>query len=79
MSPTSRYANCAGYEIHYTEWGAPDAPVVIAWHGLARTGPRGGLPGKAPAITAANVPPLATLPAVGNAIAITAGAIAIPD
>ncbi|PTT17868.1 alpha/beta hydrolase [Acidovorax sp. HMWF029] len=38
MSPTSRYATCAGYEIHYTEWGAPDAPVVIAWHGLARTG-----------------------------------------
>lgn len=38
MSPISRYATCAGYEIHYTEWGAPDAPVVIAWHGLARTG-----------------------------------------
>ena len=29
MSPTSRYATCAGYEIHYMEWGAPDAPVVI--------------------------------------------------
>ena len=38
MSPTSRYATCAGYEIHYMEWGASDAPVVIAWHGLARTG-----------------------------------------
>jgi len=38
MSPSSCYATCAGYEIHYTEWGAPDAPVVIAWHGLARTG-----------------------------------------
>ena len=38
MSPISRYATCAGFEIHYTEWGAPDAPVVIAWHGLARTG-----------------------------------------
>ena len=38
MSPISRYATCAGYEIHYMEWGAPDAPVVIAWHGLARTG-----------------------------------------
>jgi len=34
----SRYTQCAGYELHYTEWGAPDAPVVIAWHGLARTG-----------------------------------------
>ncbi len=36
--PRSQYADCAGYEIHYTEWGAADAPVVIAWHGLARTG-----------------------------------------
>ena len=38
MTPTSRYATCAGYEIHYMEWGARDAPAVIAWHGLARTG-----------------------------------------
>ncbi|MBY0412247.1 MAG: alpha/beta hydrolase [Burkholderiaceae bacterium] len=38
MTPTSRYITCAGYEIHTTEWGAADAPVVIAWHGLARTG-----------------------------------------
>ena len=38
MSPASRYITCAGYEIHVTEWGAPDAPAVIAWHGLARTG-----------------------------------------
>lgn len=38
MSPSSHYLQCAGYEIHYTQWGAPDAPVVLAWHGLARTG-----------------------------------------
>ena len=38
MSPSSRYLTCAGYEIHCTEWGAQNAPVVIAWHGLARTG-----------------------------------------
>jgi pimeloyl-ACP methyl ester carboxylesterase len=38
MSPSSHYATCAGYEIHYMDWGAPDAPVVIAWHGLARSG-----------------------------------------
>ncbi len=38
MQPRSRYATCAGYEIHFMEWGAPDAPVVVAWHGLARTG-----------------------------------------
>ncbi len=38
MQPNSHYIRCAGYEIHFTEWGAADAPVVIAWHGLARTG-----------------------------------------
>jgi len=37
-TPRSRYATCAGYEIHYMEWGDPLAPVVVAWHGLARTG-----------------------------------------
>lgn len=38
MQPSSHYAVCRGYEIHYTAWGRADAPVVIAWHGLARTG-----------------------------------------
>lgn len=34
----SHYLNCAGLEIHYTQWGDVHAPVVVAWHGLARTG-----------------------------------------
>lgn len=38
MTPSSHYVVCAGREIHYTAWGAADAPVVVAWHGLARTG-----------------------------------------
>ena len=46
---------------------------------VVRTVPRGGVPGSAPAITAANVPALAMAPAPANAIAITAGAISIPD
>lgn len=37
-APSSRYLRCAGREIHYTEWGAQHDQVVIAWHGLARTG-----------------------------------------
>ncbi len=36
--PRSLYLNCAGREIHYTEWGAQHRKTVIAWHGLARTG-----------------------------------------
>jgi len=38
MHFTSNYATCAGREIHFTEWGDRQAPVVVAWHGLARTG-----------------------------------------
>jgi pimeloyl-ACP methyl ester carboxylesterase len=38
MAFSSNYVTCAGREIHYTEWGAQHQPVVIAWHGLARTG-----------------------------------------
>jgi pimeloyl-ACP methyl ester carboxylesterase len=34
----SRYLTCEGREIHFTEWGPRHGEVVIAWHGLARTG-----------------------------------------
>ena len=37
MNPASRYIRCRGREIHYVEWGNPDAPPLILWHGLART------------------------------------------
>lgn len=37
-TPVSRYTTLLGREIHTTEWGAQDAPALIAWHGLARTG-----------------------------------------
>lgn len=38
MSPSHHFLNCQNFEIHYTEWGQVDAPVVICWHGLTRTG-----------------------------------------
>lgn len=38
MKPSSHYLNCHGFNIHYTAWGDAALPVVIAWHGLARTG-----------------------------------------
>ncbi len=38
MNYSSRYATCAGREIHFTEWGSQHAQTVVAWHGLARTG-----------------------------------------
>ncbi|MFZ4479177.1 MAG: alpha/beta fold hydrolase [Rhodoferax sp.] len=35
---SSGYLQCAGREIHYTEWGGGQQQTVVAWHGLARTG-----------------------------------------
>ena len=46
---------------------------------VVRTVPRGGTAGAAPAITTANVPAMLTTPAAADAIAITAGSIAVPD
>lgn len=34
----SRYFDVGGQELHVIEWGSPDAPVLVMWHGLARTG-----------------------------------------
>ncbi|MGE4282049.1 MAG: alpha/beta fold hydrolase [Magnetospirillum sp.] len=32
------FVSVAGHEIHVSEWGSPDAPPLVMWHGLARTG-----------------------------------------
>jgi pimeloyl-ACP methyl ester carboxylesterase len=36
--PRSRYTQVQGREVHYMEWGVPDAQPLVMWHGLARTG-----------------------------------------
>ncbi len=46
---------------------------------VVRTVPRGGVPGAAPAISAANLPAMATTPAAADAIAVAAGSIAVPE
>ena len=38
MPATSHYRVCQGRELHVMDWGSPQAEVVVAWHGLARTG-----------------------------------------
>jgi hydroxybutyrate-dimer hydrolase len=44
-----------------------------------RTTPRGGTAGAAPAITTANVPPIAATPAAADAISFTNNVMVIPD
>lgn len=34
----SAYIDAAGFEIHVSEWGRPENPPLVMWHGLARTG-----------------------------------------
>jgi hydroxybutyrate-dimer hydrolase len=46
---------------------------------VVRTVPRGGLPGAAPAITAANVPPIQITPAAGNRITFEDSTLSIPE
>ena len=46
---------------------------------VVRTTPRGGTPGAAPAITAANVPPIPATPAAGNAITFAGNTVTIPN
>ena len=46
---------------------------------LVRTTPRGGSPGAAPAITLANLPPIASTPAAADLIEVRRGAVSIPD
>jgi len=38
MLPRSTYVSAGKHEIHVTEWGDPQKPALVMWHGLARTG-----------------------------------------
>jgi hydroxybutyrate-dimer hydrolase len=54
--------------------GAPLPPSQVV-----RTTPRGGTPGTAPAISAANVPPISSAPAEADRITFSNGTLTIPD
>jgi hydroxybutyrate-dimer hydrolase len=60
-------------------WARLKNGVVLPASQVVRTTPRGGTPGSAPAITAANVPKIAATPAAANAITAAAGVIGVPD
>ncbi|HEY2928879.1 3-hydroxybutyrate oligomer hydrolase family protein [Piscinibacter sp.] len=46
---------------------------------VVRTVPRGGVPGAAPAISAANVPPIAAAPAAADAMTMNGSTLQVPD
>jgi pimeloyl-ACP methyl ester carboxylesterase len=38
MEMTHHFVQCAGREIHLTQWGHAHRDTVVLWHGMARTG-----------------------------------------
>ncbi|MFN3881951.1 MAG: alpha/beta fold hydrolase [Nitrincola lacisaponensis] len=38
MLPEHQFICCDGLEVHLTCWGHPQAPALVLWHGLTRTG-----------------------------------------
>jgi hydroxybutyrate-dimer hydrolase len=55
------------------------ASVALPQSQVVHTVPRGGTPGAAPAITSANLPPIAATPASANAITFSGNTVTIPD
>jgi hydroxybutyrate-dimer hydrolase len=60
-------------------WARLKNNVPLPASQVVRTTPRGGTPGAAPPIAAANVPKIAATPAAANTITIGSGAINVPN
>ena len=75
LVPLHRYFNQA-MDLMYDHLrnGTPLPPSQVV-----RTTPRGGTPGAAPPITAANVPPISATPAQGDLITFSDNVLTIPD
>jgi len=60
-------------------WAQLTLSIPLPPSQLVRTVPRGGVPGAAPAITAANVPPILANPAAGDRITFSNNTVIVPD
>ena len=60
-------------------WNHLKAGAALPASQVVRATTRGGAPGAAPAITAANLPPLVTTPAAGSQIAFTSNVLNVPQ
>lgn len=81
----------AGYDTRYVPlhvyfnramdamWARLTAGAALPPSQVVRTTPRGGTPGAAPAISAANLPPIAAAPAAADRVSFSAGVLSIPD
>jgi len=60
-------------------WAHLKHGVPLPQSQVVRTVPRGGTPGAAPALAAGNVPPIAAVPAAGDAITMQGRTLRVPD
>lgn len=60
-------------------WAHLNSGAALPPSQVVRTTPRGGTPGAAPAITAANLPAISASPAAADQIGYDAGTVSIPD
>ena len=60
-------------------WANLTTNVPLPPSQVVRTMPRGGTPGAAPPITAANVPPISSTPATADQITFSNNTVTIPD
>jgi hydroxybutyrate-dimer hydrolase len=60
-------------------WNNLRSGTAIPASQVVRTTPRGGTPGAAPAIGAANVPGIAATPAAANAITFSNNTLTVPE
>lgn len=60
-------------------WAHLKSGAALPASQVVRTTPRGGVPGAAPALTAANLPPIATAAAAADAITISGSTLRVPD
>ncbi|MGC9539084.1 3-hydroxybutyrate oligomer hydrolase family protein [Streptomyces sp. UG1] len=60
-------------------WGRLRDGAQLPPSQVVRTVPRGGAPGRAPDLEAANVPPIARRPAGGDLIRVAGGVVRVPD
>jgi hydroxybutyrate-dimer hydrolase len=59
-------------------WAHLKSGAALPANQVVRTTPRGGTPGAAPAITAANVPPFVAAPAAADQIGFAGTSITVP-
>jgi hydroxybutyrate-dimer hydrolase len=77
----SRYVPLHVYFIRAMDWMYDHltAGKALPPSQVVRTIPRGGAPGLAPPITAANVPPIQAAPAAGDRITFSHGTLHVPN